>query len=326
MQKIEKLLNSYKYKNSLLAYNIANVFRYYTPRFLLRPLLPRMLARAGRQDNQYISERVNYYNKLAVKTPLPADATALADFKYNNRKKGRTAWSVYFFDTYRYTRFFPDSMKIRHEFGDVTTVPQYPSIVKSRPAAGDNANSVLLNLNKRRHFMFLKDKKNFRDKKDMLVGRGVVEQPHRIKFWQMYFNHPMCDLGAVNKNPQSPYWIKKFMGIDEHLDYKFILCLEGNDVATNLKWVMSSNSLAVTARPKYETWFMEGRLIPNYHYVEIKPDYSDLEERLNYYIARPREAEQIIANAHAWIAQFGDKKREDLISLQVLQKYFEMTN
>ena len=47
---------------------------------------------------------------------------------------------------------------------------------------------------------------------------------------------------------------------------------------------MSSNSLAVMPKPKFESWFMEGLLIPDHHFVEIKRDYSDLEEKLNYYI------------------------------------------
>jgi len=318
--------NSFKYKNSKLAYNIVSIFRYCTPKFLLRNRLPRILARLDNYDKEYIFDRVNYYNKLNAKTALSGDIVALADFKYPPKKHGKSSRTVYFFDTYQYTRFFPDSMKICYEFGDVTTAPPCPSIVKSRPVGGDNANSVLLNLNKTRHFMFVEDKTDFRDKMDMLVGRGAIYQPHRIKFWQMYFNHPLCDLGGVGKHPQMPkQWARELMTIGEHLEYKFILCLEGNDVATNLKWVMSSNSVAVMPRPKYETWFMEGRLIPNHHYIEIKPDYSDLEDRLKYYIARPGEAEKIIKNANAWTAQMRDSKREDLISLLVLQKYFDMT-
>lgn len=69
--------------------------------------------------------------------------------------------------------------------------------------------------------------------------------------------------------------------IREHLDYKFIIALEGNDVASNLKWVMSSNSLAVMTRPTCETWFMEGQLIPDYHYVEVKEDFLTLRTNLN---------------------------------------------
>ncbi|KAA6305184.1 hypothetical protein EZS27_043164, partial [termite gut metagenome] len=78
-------------------------------------------------------------------------------------------------------------------------------------------------------------------------------------------------------------------------------------------------------QPHYETWFMEGRLIPNYHYVEIKADYSDLEDRLTYYMHHVNEAMKIIKNAHQYITQFRDKKREDLISLLTLQKYFQQT-
>lgn len=71
---------------------------------------------------------------------------------------------------------------------------------------------------------------------------------------------------------------------------------------------------------------MEGTLQPNYHYIEVKEDFSDLEERLTYYIERPAEAEAIIQHAHEYVDQFLNKKREKLISLLVLKKYFEITN
>jgi hypothetical protein len=169
------------------------------------------------------------------------------------------------------------------------------------------------------------DKKSFVSKKDMLVGRGAVTQTHRKQFLEMYFTHPLCNVGQVNKDNAGNTYLVEKMTIDEQLEYKFILSLEGNDVATNLKWVMSSNSLAVMPKPKYETWFMEGSLIPNYHYVLINDNYSDLEERLNYYIAHTDEALEIIRNANEYVRQFRNKKREDLISLLVLDKYFRET-
>ncbi|MGZ8190247.1 MAG: glycosyl transferase family 90, partial [Methylococcaceae bacterium] len=98
-----------------------------------------------------------------------------------------------------------------------------------------------------------------------------------------------------------------------------------NDVATNLKWVMSSNSVAVMPRPKYETWFMEGTLIPNVHYIEIKDDYSNLEEKINYYEQHPNELSQIVENAHNHVSQFLDSFREKIIALLVLKKYFYLT-
>lgn len=209
--------------------------------------------------------------------------------------------------------------------GDITHVPDFPTIVKSRPIGDHNANSVILNLDKVRHFIFVNDKKPFAGKKDMLIGRGAVTQPHRKRFQELYFNHPLCNIGQVNMDNEGNKFLVEKMTIDEQLEYKFILSLEGNDVATNLKWVMSSNSLAVMPRPKYETWFMEGTLVPNYHYVLIKDDYSDLEERLTYYIEHPEEAIEIARNANEYVNQFRNKKREDVISLLVLDKYFRET-
>jgi hypothetical protein len=88
---------------------------------------------------------------------------------------------------------------------------------------------------------------------------------------------------------------------------------------------MSSNSIAVMPTPTFETWFMEGRLIPDHHYIHIKDDYSDLEEKLRYYSEHTEEAIQIIRNAHDYVDQFRNKNREDLISLLVLEKYFYCT-
>ena len=115
------------------------------------------------------------------------------------------------------------------------------------------------------------------------------------------------------------------MSTEEQLHYKFILSLEGYDVATNLKWILSSNSLCFATKHRYETWFMEGRLIPNYHYVLIKDDYSDLIEKITYYTEHEEEALAIIAHAHEHVRPFLDKKHEDEVALLVLKTYFEKT-
>jgi hypothetical protein len=260
-------------------------------------------------------------------TVITDEMTHIANFKRPKKRKGQSSRSAYFLDLHRYLRYFPKSFRFAYLFGDVTDVPQIPTIVKSRPVAGDNVNAIILNLNKVRHFLFIRDAKRFQNKKEMMIGRLMVLQPHRIRFWEMYFNHPLCDLGQTDRSETvHPEWIAKRMSIQQQLDYKFILCLEGNDVATNLKWVMSSDSLAVMPRPQYETWFMEGRLVPNHHYVEIRSDYSDLEERLRYYIEHTDEALQIIENAHQYVSQFLNRKRENFIAVMTLKKYFEKTN
>lgn len=291
------------------------------PKFFFQMRLrSKLVSVSRRKDYEYIRQRVDYYNKLSDEVKLPIAAARLSEHKIGRQK-------VYFFDTYQYTRWFSDSFQWGFCPGDVTYIPEYPSIVKSRSLVDNNENSVVMKLDKVRHFIFVNDKKPFAEKKDVAIFRGKVKgKASRKKFMEMYFHHPMCDLGDVSKNTTDPEeWQTEKKTIREHLDYKFVMALEGNDVASNLKWVMSSNSIAVMPRPTCETWFMEGTLIPDYHYIEIKADFSDLEERLNYYIEHIDEAQEILKHAHEYVAQFKNRERENLISLLVLDKYFEMT-
>ena len=290
------------------------------PRSIYEEKLLRKLAAASNFDEAVLLDRVNYYNKLETFIPIGPKARSLKDIKIMERPK------AYNFDAYEFTRYFNGDLKINIFFGDIAHVEEYPTIQKSRPINGHNENGVLLKLNRLRHFNFISDKTDFESKKDMLIGRNAVKQEHRVRFMEMYFDHPLCDLGQINTDYGGDLkWLKPKISIAEHLKYKFILSLEGNDVATNLKWIMSSNSIAITPRLKHETWFMEGRLIPDFHYILIKDDYSDLEEKLNYYIKNPEAAKAIIRNANSYIKQFFNREQEDIISLLVLQKYFYYT-
>jgi hypothetical protein len=301
-------------------YYAKNILWQVVPPLFYKQALNKKLRAISQHDATAIWNRVNYYNKLQKAAPLAGSAAiSLKDMPIFKSPK------AYNFDTFEYTRYFDGNLRANFLFGDVTHVADFPSIQKSRPVAGHNANAVLLNLDKKRHFVFIKDSKPFAQKKNMLIGRGVISQPHRIRFMDMYFNNPLCNLGQVNTSGGNSKWLKPKLSKKEHLNYKFILSLEGNDVATNLKWIMSSNSIAVMPPPKYETWFMEGRLIPGHHYIAIKDDFTDLEEKLGYYIAHPHQAQAIVNNANKYIAQFLNQQQEDLIALLVLQKYFKYT-
>jgi hypothetical protein len=311
---------SYKHKNNKILYYLVNYIRQFIPSTFYQKKLAQKIH--SKQQLSAILKRVAYYNKLSNTITLK-NPVLLSDIKTVPGSK------VYFFDLYQYSRYFNQKLKGLFLFGDITEVPKQPTFVKSRPIGDNNANSVLLKWNKLRHFMFIKkEQKTYPEKKNMLVSRGKVHktQAHRIKFIEKYFAHPMCNIGRVNTNDLNPLWKVPRLSIDQQLDYKFILCLEGNDVASNLKWVMSSQSIAVMPKPKYETWFMEGLLVADVHYIIIKDDYTDLEQRLNYYINNQDKALQIIENANAYVQQFRNQENETLISLLTLKKYFEKTN
>lgn len=319
MERMMQILTSRKHKKSKIAYYFKVGLRHCIPSCFHRMQLKYFFKSYAQYQPKELAYRVNYYNKLN------AGCTNSAALTPAHRIKLPKSERVYYFDTFEHLLRFPKQLKLDILKGDITYVPNHPAVVKSRPIVSDNQNSVILKLDKARHFMFVNDTTSFGDKKNKLIGRGVVSIPHRTRFYEMYHAHPLCDLGAINLNCKNPAWIVPKIPVDAHLGYKFILCLEGNDVATNLKWVMSSNSLAVMPKPKFETWFMEGTLIPDFHFIEIKEDYSDLEERLTYFINHPEEAVQISRNAQAYVKQFRNPRKEDLISALVLMKYFHQT-
>ena len=302
-------------KNSKIAYIAGCICRGMTPSFYLKHRLRTLLDSLDkRQDQNLILDRVDYYNKLQKVTDISKSKT-LADIPNRDNNYNRDFFAI--------SRFFNRNLFVDTAFGDNVSIADTPSIVKSRPINGDIENDVVLNLDKVRHFIFLNDKLNFSSKINRAIFRGAAYHKHRRRFLEMYFNHPLVDCGDTSKASGMPAeWKKPLITLYDHLKYKFVICLEGNDVASNLKWVMSSNSLAVMPKPKYETWFMEGRLQPNVHYVEIREDYSDLEEKIRYYSEHIEEAEAILKNAHDYVAQFQDKDREELISILVLKKYF----
>ena len=308
--------NFYSHKNIKLFYYLGGYLRLIFPLLKNRNNYINRLLKRFKNEKDYIKMRVNYYNKINYKISPDLDWIPTSSMKIPNQG------TVYFFDLKEYVRFYPSKFLVRFLFGDITKIPKSPSFVKTRPIKGDNENSVLFKLNKVRHFTYTNDRVKFSDKLNILIGRNAVQQKQRIDFFKKYFDHPLCNLGQINSGTTHDIWLKNKISINEQLKYKFILCIEGYDVATNLKWVMSSNSIAVMPKPKFESWLMEGKLIPNFHYILIKDDFSDLEERLKYYIKNDSKAYEIIKNANKYIKQFQNKKREDLISLLILEKYF----
>ena len=295
------VIRGHIYKNSHLVFYLKGLWRQFLPdAFCLMQLRNRLsaLTKCSEEERRYILDRVNFYCHLEAPITLSDGAYPL-------------------YDCMEYTRFFPKRLKWMMLSGDVShTLPQ-PGFTKSRPILPPEEpnNNILLNMDKVRHFLWIKDPIAWEEKQTRILFRGDVNgKPHRERFLEMWHHHPLCDLQAGGG-----------LTLYDHLKYRYIMSLEGNDVASNLKWVMSSNSVAVMPRPKYETWFMESRLRPNYHYIEIRPDYSDLIERIEYYERHPEEAKAIAAHAHEWVKQFWNRERENLISLLVLEKYFKGT-
>lgn len=309
-------------------------FPYYAGRAADELLVPACLRRAQRERLLRLAETHPARGEIAARAayackdgagtgggtvPAPPECR-IGDARWPRRLH------AYFFDAHEYLRYFAPGLRFRLAMGDVTWVPDAPSLVKARPVGTENANAVLFKLNRIRHFTFVDDPFRWEEKESTAVFRGKINlKPKRIRLFEGYFGKKGFDLGDVSPERPNPAWTKPPMSIYGQLRHRYVLSIEGNDVASNLKWVFHSNSLAVMPRPQFETWFEEGRLVGGTHYIEVRSDYADLEEKIAFYDARPDLCEAMNRAEHAWAARFRAPAVERLVSLCVLHRYFRAT-
>lgn len=257
-------------------------------------------------------ERTNYYCKIESNFILSEFITPPE--LVLSRSSG------YSYDMFRMTVGLDESIHFSVLYGDVTHVPKEPTFVKSRPISINNENSVLLPLDTFRHLVFVDDQVQYEDKIPKIVWRGAAYRDLRKSFLAAAINLDCCDVRDTSRHAEGggrANWLTK----EQQLKYKFIFSVEGNDVATNLKWIMSSNSLCFMLKPKYETWFMEGTLIPDFHYVLIDDDFSNIKAKYDFYLSHPDEALKIIKQAQAYVEPFKDVDRQFALGRHVIQRY-----
>jgi glycosyl transferase family 90 len=296
-------------------YYARNAARDIAPQALFRRRLAHCLDRA-RLSDAAAQRRLNYYNKLQDAFSPSPNAVQISHLPFTP--------TMYYYDLKEFARYFDPSLLIDLEFGDVRDVPGVPSIVKDRPIVAEDSNAVIMKLDKFRHFHMPVDATSFADKLPAVVWRGHLNNPIRQRFLDAVRGLSFCDAGSSKRNAPAEY-SKPYLSIAQHQRYRYIVSLEGNDVATNLKWILSSKSLCLMPPPTYETWFAERTLQANVHYVPLEADFSDLGERVAYFNRHPAQAERITRAANAYCQTFADKRAEQAISLLVLYKYFVLS-
>jgi hypothetical protein len=303
-------VSTFRRKFERVFYYARNIARDASPQGIFRRRLPAILHRADAYDRAELAARVNYYNKLSEPFVETSFAATVGSIPMNR--------TIYYYDLKEHARYFPRSFRLNFRFGDIVRIPERPSFVKSRGLVADNRNSVLMKLN------FLRDPVAFADKRPQAVWRGISNNPLRRELVSRYQGHPLADVAFSNRKGRGSGGVMH-LSEQEQMAFRYILAVEGHDVATNLKWVLASNSLCLMPAPTAETWFMEGRLKPGEHYVELRRDFADLEDRIRHFEAHPAEAQEIVANANAFVRRFRDERREQLIGLLVMYKYFVLS-
>uniref|UniRef100_A0A6C0CSC6 Glycosyl transferase CAP10 domain-containing protein n=1 Tax=viral metagenome TaxID=1070528 RepID=A0A6C0CSC6_9ZZZZ len=211
-------------------------------------------------------------------------------------------------------------------------------ITKARKC--DSKNGVILKLSNNRHWLPINNVKSmdipFESKKNILIWRGATTgefhhshfNDNRLLAVKQCHNNKNCDVGFTTfcqgiKEYHYPQFKKQMMSVDKILKYKYLLSLEGNDVASGLKWQLYSNSVVFMRKPTCVSWAMEDTLEPYVHYIPLKDDFSDVDQQITWANNNQEKCKEIINNANNFIEQFLDERKEAIIENLVLKKYLD---
>ena len=231
-------------------------------------------------------------------------------------------------------------------------------IAKSRSLEVDPAarTSTVLPLNTRRHFRLipaaLQDKISFEQKKDVAFWRGSTSSlcwDRGMNFKRYYvdndssadcarwslvarwFNSSTSDVDvSISRLVQMGKRFRDYEDavrgdvlLSEQLKYRYLISVEGNDVASNLKWALASNSVVLMPPPTRETFALEGRLIPWVHYVPLRRDTSDLLVKVQYCRRNMGVCQNISKHATAWVQSLADQKSVFNFGAMILEAHLD---
>ena len=169
------------------------------------------------------------------------------------------------------------------------------------------------------------------DKKNVVHWRGGgntgLEKGSRLVFSKTYGmqgDEDGVNIGIHAMSPENKrrynvsrceHCFKPEQEVKTMLQYKYLLSLEGNDVATDLKWKLASSSVVFMPKPETDTYMMESKLVPYVHYVPVKGDGSDLLKQLRWAKDNDEQCKWISEKATEYmdkLYQSDQAKKDDL--------------
>lgn len=212
-----------------------------------------------------------------------------------------------------------------------------PVFCKNRMSDSQDDSSVILrSLNFERHwklYHFPPQDIPFDMKKNVVYWRGVttgdINKPaNRFQLLYKWFNtHNYIDIGFTQivqgKGKWIPYMKGRNVWPSTFLKHKYLLSVEGNDKDSGLNWKLNSNSLVLMAKPRCQSWLMESKLVPGFHYILLKDDFSDLNEKVIWCHYHQNECKEIIKNAKKYMKQFSNNTVETMIEKTLITTYFD---
>ena len=124
----------------------------------------------------------------------------------------------------------------------------------------------------------------------------------------------LCWWWSENKGIPSEYF-GPAIDVEEMMKYKILLIIDGNVIASSHMWSFASGSVPLLISNS-RCWFSDF-IVPFVHYIPVEYDLSDLQEKIQWTLDHPEEAEEIAERAMRFASLFfsPDFQREYLTNM-----------
>lgn len=231
-------------------------------------------------------------------------------------------------DVNRYCKF-STKPRLWFQCGDsVYEGPEWPVMVKTRDTQKKDSKGIIINLNSLRHWreVLRSPDTPWVAKSSEIMWRGAdTGHPHRLDFVKLFSaKHNVGFSRFVQEKRFHPdlyldRYVKGMVSVQEMLRYKYLPVVDGNDKSSSLGWVMASDSVPIMPKPRYHSWMCEPWMKPDVHYIEVKRDWSDLEEKVKFLKANDEFARKVADNGKRFMLQFMNEKQERYIEEKIVE-------
>jgi len=197
-------------------------------------------------------------------------------------------------------------------------------LIKIRDSHNNKSSGIIANLNSARHWNYCHisnqcdckwiDKKSEPFWRGSTTGIDIDNRSYtRADFVKDYYDVYDVAFSEIHRKRHEHLSIynKEMMPIYEILQHKYVICIDGNDKASSLNWILYSNSVPIMPKPRFYSWLCEPWLKAGVHYVEVKADFSNLVEKIEWCKSNDKECEEIANNGKEFIWQnYGSVEKE----------------
>ncbi len=115
--------------------------------------------------------------------------------------------------------------------------------------------------------------------------------------------------------------LKPFESDKTILRYKYPVDADGNSNGWfRLPVIFHSNSLCIKHKSPFIQWYYS-ELKPNYHYLEVERDFSDLIEKIDWAERHPKDCKEMVLNANKLAEKVFDLSAQNEYLYKVIQTY-----